>query len=278
MTKAKAKKATKKKATAKSYDGPILVLKTTKAGGEPYCNGVSDGAGGVISTDFRWPRSGSVVCADWDPAPKCGHGFHGLEFGEGDWNLLKESETPSEEWRVICVQPQDVVRLTDNGQTKIKFRQGEIVYSGNKAAAISYVMCGKEAMERSALGAKGKAVTNGDCSTAASSGYYSKAASSGYSSTAASSGDSSKAASSGYSSKAASSGDRSTADQEGKSGIATAIGTNVRAKAGENGLIILTWWDDKAERYHACVGEVGTGGIEAGVLYEVVDGKLSRVE
>jgi len=242
MTKAKAKKATKTKVPAKSYDGPILVLKTTKAGGEPHCNGVSDGSGGVISTDFRWPRSGSVVCADWDPAPECGHGFHGLEFGEGEWNLLKDGETPSEEWRVVCVQPQDAVRLSDNGQTKIKFRQGEIVYSGNKAAAMAYVMCGKEAMERSVLAADGKAVADGDSSKAASSGNY------------------------------------STAAQEGKSGIAAAIGDGVRAKAGENGLIILTWWDGKAERYRACIGEVGIDGIEAGVLYAVVDGKLSKAK
>jgi hypothetical protein len=201
-----------------------------------------------------------------------------LEFWEGEWNLLKDGETPSEEWRVVCVQPQDAVRLSDNGQTKIKFRQGEIVYSGNKAAAMAYVMCGKEAMERSVLAADGKAVADGYSSTAASSGNHSKAASSGYSSTAASSGNHSKAASSGNHSTAASSGNYSTAAQEGKSGIAAAIGDGVRAKAGENGLIILTWWDGKAERYRACIGEVGIDGIEAGVLYAVVDGKLSKAK
>ena len=35
----KAKKTTTKKPEVKVYDGPILVLKTTKAGGEPHCNG-----------------------------------------------------------------------------------------------------------------------------------------------------------------------------------------------------------------------------------------------
>jgi hypothetical protein len=190
------------------------------------------------------------------------------------------------------VQPADLVRLTDNGQKKVKFRAGEIVYSGDKASAMVYVMCGQEAMARSAILAEQK--TDGDYSTAASSGYYSKAASSGDSSTAASSGDYStaassgyysKAASSGYSStaassgdysKAASSGDYSTAEQKGISGIAAAIGANVRGKAGENGLLILTWWDDSAKRFRACVGDVGIAGIEADTWYEVKDGKLVK--
>ena len=91
----------------------------------------------------------------------------------------------------------------------------------------------------------------------------------------ASSGDSSRAASSGDYSSAASSGDYSSAEQIGKSGIAAAIGDRVRAKAGPNGLLILTYWDAREERYHACVGEVGRD-VEADTWYKVVDGKLAK--
>ena len=223
------------KPSKKRYAGPILVLKTTKAGGEPHCNGC-----GGIKTDFRWPRSGHVMCPDWGPTPKCGGGFHGLEFGEGSWDLLKTGETPADEWRVVLVRPADVVRLTDNGQTKIKFSSGEIVYCGDMASAITYVMCRPEAMERAAiLAAK---------------------------------------PSSGYNSTSASSGDYSTSEQIGSGGIASAIGIGVRGKAGENGLIVLTWWDAAAKRFHACVGEVGIDGIESDTWYEVKDGKLSKVQ
>jgi hypothetical protein len=52
----------------------------------------------------------------------------------------------------------------------------------------------------------------------------------------------------------------------------------VRGKAGENGLIVLTWWDAAAKRFHACVGEVGIDGIESDTWYEVKDGKLSKVQ
>jgi hypothetical protein len=390
MAKKTTKRATKKPTAPKTYDGPILVLKTTKAGGEPHCNG-SDGADGKkINTAFLWPRGGSVTCEDWDPTPRCGHGFHGLEFGEGDWSLLNDVETPSDEWRVLRVQPGDLVRLTDNGQNKVKFRTGEIVYSGDKAGAMVYVMCGQEAMARAAIFAEKKSgdysrsaisgdysrsaisgdysrsaisgdysrsaisgnysssassgnysssassgnysssaisgyysssaisgylsssASCGDYSSSASSGEYSRSASSGNSSRSASSGNYSSSASSGYYSSSASSGDYSrsascgdysssascgdysssassgeysssascgnysSSEQVGKCGIAAAIGDNARGKAGENGLLILTWWDDSDKRYRACVGEVGIDGIEADTWYEVKGGKLSK--
>ena len=187
-----AKKATKR--TTKKpveYTGPVLVLKTTRAGGVPHCLGRDDGNGDKIATPFVWPRSGRVECLDWNPTPKCGGGFHGLEFGEGSWNLLNEDETPAEEWRVVWVEQADLVRLSDNDALKVKFRTGEIVYCGNKASALAMVMCGKESMERAV--------------------QLSENPQSGYSSSAASSGDSSRAASSGYSSRAASSGNYSRA-------------------------------------------------------------------
>ena len=262
------KKTTKQKKTpakkSPEYAGPVLVLKTTKAGGVPHYLGQGDGKGGKIATPFVWPRSGCVVCPDWNPEPKCGGGFHGLEFGEGSWGLLNEEGTPREEWRVIRVEQSNLVRLNDNDSVKVKFRTGEIVYCGDKAGALALVMCGKESMERAVQLSKDQ--QSGDYSSAASSGDYSSAASSGYYSSAASSGDSSRAASS---------GDYSSAEQIGKSGIAAAIGGNVRAKAGPNGLLILTYWDAREERYHACVGEVGRD-VEADTWYKVVDGKLAK--
>ena len=118
------------------------------------------------------------------------------------------------------------------------------------------------------------AASSGDGSTAASSGHNSKAASSGHNSKAASSGHVSTAASSGDYSTAASSGDYSTAASSGASGIAATIGNGGRAKAGENGLIVVTYWVEAEKRYRACVGNVGEGGILADVWYKVVNGAL----
>ena len=74
-----------------------------------------------------------------------------------------------------------------------------------------------------------------------------------------------------------SSGNGSKAASSGDGGIAAAIGNNGIVRAGPDGLLIACWWDLAAKRYHACIGEVGVGGIEADTDYRVVDGRLAKV-
>lgn len=76
--------------------------------------------------------------------------------------------------------------------------------------------------------------------------------------------------------KSKASGNGSTAASSGAGGIAASLGDQGTVRAGPNGLIICTWWDADAERYYACVGEVGVDGIEADTDYVVRDGKLAR--
>lgn len=124
---------------------------------------------------------------------------------------------------------------------KHRFRCGWVTYCGDEVEAVMRVMCCDANFDRIAK------MADGDVS----SGYYSTAASSG------------------YGSKAASSG--------GYAGIAASIGNRGTVRAGENGLLICTYWDDDAKRYRACVGEVGIDGIEADTDYRVEDGKLVKV-
>jgi hypothetical protein len=249
---------------------------------------------------FKWPRQGPVECPDWDPAPVCGHGLHGLPWGHGDWSLLSSADDAV--WQVVEVE---TALIVDIDGKKSKFPRGTVLFSGPRVDAVIRVLCGSEAMGQSmraaqawgeksghsstaassgnyssaaSSGHSSTAASSGHSSTAASSGHSSTAASSGHSSTAASSGNSSKAASSGNSSKAASSGDSSTAASSGNSGIAAAIGNNVQAKAGPSGLLIVTYWVPDEKRYRACVGNVGEEGILADTWYRVVDGKLAEVK
>ena len=188
---------------------------------------------------FVWPTSGAVVAPDWDPNPEieCGSGLHGLAWGDGDWSL--PSKDANAKWLVVEVESADLVLSQD--KSKARYRAGNVVCCGTEPEAVSRVMCCDENFARLKSMAKGTAASSGDHSTAASSG------------------------------------DHSTAASSGNAGIAAAIGNLGLVHAGPNGLLIACWWDNAANRYRACVGEVGIDGIEADTDYRVVDGKLEKV-
>ena len=246
-----------------SATSKVLCLRTCPP--DMVARGKIDG----VTWEFQWPRSGPVACSDWDPTPTCGHGLHGLLWGDGDWSLLKDE--PDTVWMVVAVDSADIVKIDEH---KVKFSKGEVVFAGAKGEALACVLCSSEAMTEAQRAAREWGEKCGNLSTAASSGDYSKAASSGNYSTAASSGHSSKAASSGDYSTAASSGHSSTAASSGHSGIAASIGNNGMAKAGPLGLVIVTYWVEADKRYDACVGKVGVNGVKPDVWYRVQNGKL----
>ena len=268
----------------------VLVIRTSAADGTSY-------------NTVKGPAAGPGECPEWDPAPTCGHGLHGLVWGDGNWSYL--SNEIDALWQVVEVD--DLIVTIDS--EKVKFPRGVVVYSGDMPGAVKMVLANEERIlatvksiqeesKTKSQGGRSKktAASSGYSSTAASSGYSSKAASSGYYSNAASSGDSSKAASSGdsskaassgnsskaassgdystaassgNSSKAASSGDYSTAQAKGKDTIAMVAGREGAASGGENGCFALAWYDEKAKRNRIVTGYVGEDGIKAATLYRV---------
>ncbi len=203
----------------------VLILRTCKADGSS-------------SHGFVWPTDGLVECTDWNDRAECGGGLHGLLWGQGDWGLLcKDFDA---RWQVIEVEdaPDNLVRIDSQ---KIKFRRGNVVFTGEMSKAVTMVLCHSELFKKTFAEAKEKssgdystAASSGDYSKAASSGYASTAASSGYASTAASSGDYSTAASSGNYSKAASSGNYSKAASSGNYSTAASSGyASTAASSGD---------------------------------------------
>src|ERR1041384_1805202 len=82
---------------------------------------------------FQWPESGPVEAPDWSPTAECGHGLHGLLWGEGDGRLLNWA--PDARWLVVEVDAADVVEL--NG--KVKFPRGVVIHCGNRESATAYI-------------------------------------------------------------------------------------------------------------------------------------------
>ena len=136
-----------------------------------------------------------------------------------------------------------------------------------------------------ASGYNSKLVASGHNSKLAASGYNSKLAASGHNSTLsasghnstlAASGDGSKLAASGHNStlaasgdgsKLAASGDGSILAASGKNSICMAAGYASTAQVGENGVIVLPYYD--GIRTRVAVGYVGENGIEPNVEYKV---------
>ena len=125
-------------------------------------------------------------------------------------------------------------------------------------------------------GHNSKLAASGDYSNLAASGYYSNLAASGDYSKLAASGHDSKLAASGHDSKLAASGDYSKLAASGgysnlvasgKNSICMAAGYASTAQVGENGVIVLPYYD--GIRTRVAVGYVGENGIEPNVEYKV---------
>ena len=108
----------------------ILMLRTCNADMSSY-NG------------FLWPESGPVECPDWDPEPKCGHGLHGLPWGEGDGVLLNWDLDAK--WLVWEAEASAVVDIGG----KSKAPKGTVVHCGDRKSATDFIL---------ANGGTGKAV------------------------------------------------------------------------------------------------------------------------
>ncbi len=83
---------------------------------------------------FCWPKSGPVECPDWNPAPECGGGLHGLLWGEGDASLL--SSDADARWLVWSAVAAEVVAIDS---AKAKAPRGVVVYCGDRDGATAYL-------------------------------------------------------------------------------------------------------------------------------------------
>jgi len=85
---------------------------------------------------FKWPESGPVEAPDWDPAPRCGGGLHGLLWGKGNGGELLDWRVPAK-WLVCEINSEDIVHIPGG---KIKVPRATVVHCGDQLSATNYLI------------------------------------------------------------------------------------------------------------------------------------------
>ena len=102
-----------------------------------------------------------------------------------------------------------------------------------------------------------------------SSGHYARIGSSGHYAQIGSSGDSARIGSSGDSAQIGSSGDSARIAATGEKAVIACAGRGTKAKAGPDGVIALSWFDETADRPRISVAYVGEDGIKPDTFYRL---------
>src|SRR6266566_3144865 len=88
---------------------------------------------------FLWPSEGPVSCSDWDSTDRCGGGLHGWLWGEGHLDCCNYWRAPTSKWLVVEVDEAAIVLITAGGGGKCKFPSGNVVFCGERDAAVEYL-------------------------------------------------------------------------------------------------------------------------------------------
>jgi hypothetical protein len=207
---------------------------------------------------FKWPKRGLVKCPDWDPAPRCGGGLHGLWQGEGSGTLLKIDDS-SRVWIVAEVDEAKVVHINDGDSIKCKVPSAKVVFCGDSKGATDFIAihC------KDAKAIVGGTSTSGDGGTSTSGDGGTSTSGVGGTSTSGDRGTSTSGVGG-----TSTSGDRGTSTS----------GVGGTSQTGDVGIIVCRWHDSAAGRFRLAVGYVGEDGIKSNTFYRANErGKLVEV-
>ncbi|EJB5533643.1 hypothetical protein MTY64_000615 [Salmonella enterica subsp. enterica serovar Worthington] len=156
--------------------------------------------------------------------------------------------------------------------------------TGNRSAATNtgYQSAATNTGNRSAATNTGdwSAATNtGYQSAATNTGNQSAATNTGNQSAATNTGNRSAATNTGYQSAATNTGNRSAAEVSGSQSVAASLGIEGKARASENGAIVLCYRDEDGELIHIRSSKVGDNGIKPDTWYQLdEDGEFVECE
>ncbi|EAW7867023.1 hypothetical protein EK87_03985 [Salmonella enterica] len=121
-------------------------------------------------------------------------------------------------------------------------------------------------------------IMTGNRSAATNTGYQSAATNTGDWSAATNTGNRSAATNTGNQSAATNTGDWSSAEVSGSQSVAVSLGIEGKARASENGAIVLCYRDEDGELIHIRSSKVGENGIKQDTWYQLdEDGEFVEV-
>ncbi len=210
----------------------------------------------------------------------CGSGFHACEAPFDVFGYYSPANS-----RYAVTESFGTIDREEDGDTKIASASititAELTLPQFIQRGIDWIWSKVDkSLEQQIMNGDRSAATNtGDQSAATNTGYQSAATNTGYQSAATNTGDRSAATNTGYQSAATNTGYRSAAEVSGSQSVAASFGEGGKAKASENGAIVLCYRDDDGEIIHIRASKVGENGIKPDVWYSLnEDGEFKEAQ
>ncbi|EPA3124689.1 hypothetical protein ACQ24G_000038 [Yersinia enterocolitica] len=190
---------------------------------------------------------------------------------DGDTKIASASITITAELTL----PQFIQRGIDWIWSKVDKSLEQQIMNGNRSAATN---TGNQSAATN-TGNRSAATNTGNRSAATNTGNQSAATNTGNQSAATNTGDWSAATNTGNRSAATNTGNQSAAEVSGSQSVAASFGEGGKAKASENGAIVLCYRNDDGELIHIRASKVGENGIKPDVWYSLnEDGEFEEAQ
>ncbi|EBL5328817.1 hypothetical protein JU46_12010 [Salmonella enterica subsp. enterica serovar Montevideo] len=228
----------------------------------------------------------------------CGSGFHACECPFDVFSYYPPAEsryaetisfgiTDSEEGGDTKIASSSITIKDELTLPQFIQRGIEWIWSKIDKSLEQQIMCGSWSAATN-TGYQSAATNTGDWSAATNTGYQSAATNTGYQSAATNTGDwsaatntgnQSAATNTGNQSAATNTGNRSAAEVSGSQSVAASLGIEGKARASENGAIVLCYRDEDGELIHIRSSKVGDNGIKPDTWYQLdEDGEFVECE
>ncbi|EDN0863623.1 hypothetical protein CWX68_15465 [Salmonella enterica subsp. enterica serovar Senftenberg] len=219
----------------------------------------------------------------------CGSGFHACECPFDVFSYYPPAEsryaetisfgiTDSEEGGDTKIASSSITIKDELTLPQFIQRGIEWIWSKIDKSLEQQIMCGSWSAATN-TGDWSAATNTGDWSAATNTGDWSAATNTGNRSAATNTGYQSAATNTGNQSAATNTGNRSAAEVSGSQSVAASLGIEGKARASENGAIVLCYRDEDGELIHIRSSKVGDNGIKPDTWYQLdEDGEFVECE